>query len=86
MGNAGSSWPVDAEVGDATMPTFRVVCFDINASKSAEHRDVEAQDEREAAERVCGGSLVDAGKPGQLRAQIAPTANPAARKMFYARD
>jgi hypothetical protein len=68
------------------MPTFRVVCY-YNAVKQAEHRDVEAQDEHEAAERVCGGGpLLDAGKPGQLRAQVTLEAKPAARKMFYTRD
>jgi hypothetical protein len=68
------------------MPRFRVVCFEINAGKWTEHRDVEAQDEQEAAERVRGGPLVHAGKPGQLRAQVAPVVKPGAKKMFYARD
>jgi hypothetical protein len=66
------------------MPKFRVLCFEVNAGTWAEHRDIEAQDEREAAEHVCGGPLVaDAGKPGQLRAQVTPEGKPAQRTMFY---
>lgn len=66
------------------MTRFRVVCFEVGTAKmTEEHRDVEAQDEKEAAERVCGGPLVDAGSRGQLRAQVARVDKPSARKLFY---
>ena len=68
------------------MPSFRVLRFDLNAKMSAEHRNVEAQDEREAAERVCGAPLIDVGKPGQLRAQVNLEGKPSNRTMFYVRD
>ena len=74
-------------MGDATMPSFRVVCFEVGTAKmTEEHRDVEAQSEQEAAERVCGGPLADVGKAGQLRAQVAPVAKPSAKKLFYVRN
>ena len=62
---------------------FMVTCFEAGKWDGAEAREVEARDEKEAAERVCGGSLEAAGKPGQLRAQVSPVDEPAARRMFY---
>jgi hypothetical protein len=62
---------------------FRVTCFEAGKWDGAEAREVEARDEKEAAEHVCGGPLEAAGKPGQLRAQVSPVGEPAARSMFY---
>ncbi len=54
------------------MPRFKVKCYDYEAAKwdGIEPHDIKAQDEQEAAERVCGRPLVEEGKPGQLRAQV----------------
>ena len=49
----------------------------------ANARVVEAQDEQEAAERVCGRPLIARGKIGQLRAQVSPVSKPAAKTLFY---
>jgi hypothetical protein len=47
---------------------------------------IEAENEQEAAERVCREPLVAAGKPGQLRAQVSPASAPSVKKMFYVRS
>ncbi len=67
------------------MPRFKVKCYDYEAAKwdGIEPHDIKAQDEQEAAERVCGGPLIEEGKPGQLRAQVWSASMPSARKMFY---
>ncbi len=66
------------------MPRFKVQCFERAIWDKIEPRDIEAQDEREAAVRICGGPLIEeAGKSGQLRAQVWPVSNPSARKLFY---
>jgi hypothetical protein len=69
------------------MPRFTVLYFETGAAgKCVAHRDVEAQDEREAAERIFGGPLEEIqGKPGDLRAQVAPVDKPNARRLFYDR-
>jgi hypothetical protein len=54
------------------MPEFRVVCYEAGEWNQATAHVVEAQDEKAAAERVCGGPLVARGKIGQLRAQVSP--------------
>ncbi len=67
------------------MPKFRVLCNE--AGEWAEHRDVEAQGEQQAAEQVCGGPLSSRQKkPGELRAQVNPEGTPGERKLFYAPD
>ena len=65
------------------MRIFTVMCFEAGQWDQKEPRDIEARDEQEAAERVCGGPLVAAGKPGQLRAQVSPSSKPGVKKMFY---
>ena len=65
------------------MPEFRVVCYEAGEWNQATARVVEAQDEKAAAERVCGGPLVARGKIGQLRAQVSPVSKPAAKTLFY---
>jgi hypothetical protein len=65
------------------MPRFKVKCFEGAIWDGKDARDIEAQDEREAAESVCGGPLSEGGKPGQLRAQVTPASDASARKLFY---
>lgn len=65
------------------MPRFKVKCYEGGKWDEIEPRDIEAQDQHEAAERICGGPLIEAGKPGQLRAQVWQTSKPSARTMFY---
>ncbi len=65
------------------MPRFMVRCFEAAQWDGIEPRDIEARDEQAAAERACGGPLAEAGKPGQLRAEVWPASKPAAKKMFY---
>ncbi len=65
------------------MPRFKVRCYERGIWDKAEPQDIEAQDEREAAEIVCGKSLTDAGKPGQFRAEVWPVSSPRAKKHFY---
>ena len=66
------------------MPRFKVKCYERGKWDEIEHRDIEAQDQHEAAVRICGGPLIgEAGQPGQLRAQVWPVSKPGARKMFY---
>ncbi len=65
------------------MQSFKVICYEAGKWDDIGPRDIEAQDEREAAESVCGGPLIEAGKPGQLSAEVWPASKPSARKMFY---
>ena len=65
------------------MPHFKGKYFDGATWDKKEPRDIEAQDAREAAERICGGPLIEMGKPGQLRAQVWLASKPSAKKMFY---
>ncbi len=65
------------------MQSFKVRCYKAAKWDGIEPHDIEAQDEREAAEIVCGGPLIGRGKPGQLRAQVWPRSKPSKRKMFY---
>ena len=65
------------------MPHFKVICYERAIWDGQPPHDVEAQNEREAAESVCGKPLLEAGKPGQLRAQVWPVSKPSAKKMFY---
>ncbi len=65
------------------MKSFKVICYEAGKWDGIGSRDIEAQDEREAAESVCGGPLIEAGEPGQLRAEVWPASTHGARKMFY---
>ena len=65
------------------MPVFNVKCFERGIWDEADSRKVEANDAREAAESVCGGPLIDAGKPGQLRAQVWEPSAPRDKTLFY---
>ena len=66
------------------MPSFWVSCFKAGQAEG-DPRKLEAEDEKSAAEQVCGGPLVEAGKPGQLRAQVSLASKPNRKKMFYVR-
>ena len=65
------------------MPRFKVRCYESAIWDGIEPHDIEAQDEQEAAEKVCGGQLVERGKPGQLRAEVWPLSSPSAKRIFY---
>ena len=45
------------------MQSFKVRCYEAAKWDGIEPHDIEAQDEREAAEIVCGGPLIGRGKP-----------------------
>ena len=65
------------------MPRFKVRCYESGKWDEAEPRDIEAQDEQEAAEAVCGGSLVEGVvKLGELRAEVWLPSSPAKKKRF----
>ncbi len=68
------------------MPRFKVICYEGGIWDNIERRGIEARDEREAAESVCGGPLVEAGKLGQLRAEVWPVSLPRKKKLFYVRS
>jgi hypothetical protein len=65
------------------MTEFKVKCYDAGIWDKNEPQEVEANDPKEAAETVCGGPLLDAGKPGQLRAQVSLTSTPSEKTLFY---
>lgn len=67
------------------MPRFKVRCYESGIWDEAEPRDIEARDEREAAENVCGRGdrLIEGGKPGQLRAQVWLPSSPGKKTHFY---
>ncbi len=65
------------------MQHFMVKCYHDGKWDKMDPREIEGKDERDAAERVCGGPLLEAGKTGQLRAQVWPVSKPSAKKMFY---
>ncbi len=68
------------------MPLFMVRCYEGGIWDNIKPRSIEAQDKREAAESVCGGPLIEAGKPGQLRAVVSPLANPSNKMAFYVQE
>ncbi len=65
------------------MPKFGVMCYDRAIWDKKGHKTVEAENELQAAMQVCGGKLVEGGKPGQLRAVVWPVSKPSARKPFF---
>ena len=68
------------------MSNFKVRCFESGVWDNKEPRDIGgAQDELEAAEKACGGGerLIEAGKIGQLRAEVWLPSSPAEKKLFY---
>lgn len=68
------------------MPFFMVLCYEGGESDKKKVRKIEAKDEREAAETVCGGALLERGKLGQLRAVVSPLARPSDKTPFYVRE
>ena len=65
------------------MPLFMVSCYEGGVSDGNDHRTIEAKDELEAAESVCGGPLIEGvAKHGQLRAQVRPLDKPSDKKFF----
>ena len=67
------------------MPKFTVTRFRDGTRDEGDPHCVDAQNEQEAAEQVCGEPLVeDKGKPGQLRAEVWPEDKRGAKmKLFY---
>ena len=65
------------------MQVFKVRCFKAGVWDGIEPRDVEANNEKEAAERICGGLLRDGGMIGQLRAEVYLPSSPSVKKLFY---
>jgi hypothetical protein len=65
------------------MQDFQVRCFTAGKWDEKEPRGVRATDEKEAAEKVCGCPLKDAGPPGKLRAEVYRSSSPGVKKMFY---
>ena len=51
------------------MPFFMVKCYAGGKAKGHFSR-VEARDALEAAEKICGGSLIEGAKPGNIRAEV----------------
>ena len=71
------------------MPDFIVTCYEYKCGEDGELKlhnssplEVEAKDEREAAEKVCGGPLEEAGKPGELCAKVQSPDMPNEREFF----
>ena len=65
------------------MPRFKVRCYESAIWDKIEPRDIEAQDEQEAAESVCDEPLLERGVAGRLRAEVWPLSSPSAKKLFY---
>ncbi|MGI9506251.1 MAG: hypothetical protein ACR2RE_24690 [Geminicoccaceae bacterium] len=66
------------------MQRFMVNCFNHGQWDQEKPRVVEASDEREAAQQVCGGNLSEADALGQLRATVASVETPSKKVAFYA--
>jgi hypothetical protein len=70
------------------MPWFNVTRFQWGVRDRGSPEKIDAENEQEAAERVCGEALVTDGKLGQLRAAVWAEAwlssKPRSRIMFYA--
>ncbi len=65
-------WATEGE----DMPFFIVACF-ADGKSDENPRRVEAHDKLQAAEDVCGGSLIEGpAKLGNLRATVRPLDNP----------
>ena len=64
------------------MPTFMVSCYVGGKSDGIAARRTEAKDALEAAEDVCGGSLIADGTLGQLRAVVSPLNKPGDKTTF----
>ncbi len=65
------------------MQTFKVKCYNAGVWDGKEPRDVQGDNEQDAAERICGAKLTDGGKPGQYRAEVWLPSKPGAKKCFY---
>ena len=65
------------------MTIFKVKCYEGGVWDNSDPIGVEAQNDREAAEYVCGGRLLYDGKPGQLRAEVWPASSPETKTPFY---
>lgn len=65
------------------MPAFRVICYRAGKWDEQDPHDIEAENEKDAAEKACGATLIeDASKPGRYRAKVWPVASPSKIKHF----
>lgn len=65
------------------MQRYRVKCFKDGIWDEAADREVDAEEELQAADHACGGSLIDSGTPGRLRAQVWEPNKLGAKRLFY---
>lgn len=65
------------------MQAFKVRCFNAGIWDGHEPRDVEANNALEAAERICGAPLIEAGKIGSFRAEVYVASAPNVKKQFF---
>ena len=65
------------------MPMYRVTLYNAGKLSDDEPQVREAANEHEAAELVTGQKLSQPGKPGQLRAVVAPVSDPGKRTSFH---
>lgn len=63
------------------MPMFMVKCYSAGESDETPIK-TEAKDKLEAAEKICGGSLIEGAKLGNLRATVWPLDNPSDSTSF----
>lgn len=64
------------------MPKFRVQRYD-GPTPIGKPELISADNEQQAAEKVCNEILSPGGKAGQLRAVVSPASNPGAKKSFF---
>ena len=66
------------------MQRFKVRRYEMGKWDGVEPRDIEAENEKEAAEAVCGESLTEEGaKLGLLCAEVWLPSSPGKKKQFY---
>ena len=65
------------------MPKYGVRGYENGVWDKKDCVPVEAESEIQAVTLVFGAGLIEAGKPGQLRAECWPASKPSAKKFFY---
>ncbi len=68
------------------MPIFMVRCYVGGKPDEYKFRTIEAKDVLEAAEKVCGGPLIEGAKPGNLRAVVWLLDKPSEKTAFRDRN
>ncbi len=67
------------------MPFFMVKCY-VNGKSDDNPRKIEANDKLKAAEKVCGGPLIERAGLGNLRAVVWPLDKPNDTTSFSGRN